>query len=124
MRAAEKDSTEPEKLLKDAKPAILSKDYECAQELAKVSINVSMELLGEEVEDDETAPPLAIDSARDEKSAKDFTDIISRINMAKEKLSKSIKKTKDEELENNRRVYCQQNSPQRAYRLQTPLSHF
>jgi hypothetical protein len=83
VRAKGLDSNEAENCLKDAKPAILSKDYDTAQDLAKKSIAVSDKAL---TSGKKEAPAPAAPAP--EASGKDkFQDIMGRINQAKQKLA-------------------------------------
>jgi chromosomal replication initiator protein DnaA len=83
------DPSKSEEFLRDAKPAILAKNYRDAQILAMKSINSAKKLLGEEVEEipeaegEEATTATGIDAGS-------FSDIMDRINIAKMKLSKSI----------------------------------
>jgi len=93
----DQDPGDAEAFLRDAKPAILAKNYKDAQVLATRAINAAKKALGEEVEEIEEEEEGSSEEAEDGDdeggtgiSTGSFSDIMDRINLAKQKLTKSV----------------------------------
>ncbi len=73
-------------LLKKAKPAIVDKDYKEARNIAQQALDVALSAIGESQKQE-----------KDKERKEQFTDLMSKINAAKQKLSDAMSKSEEQE---------------------------